>query len=79
MGLGGYDLGDEPPEWRDSGRGLAGAKDLGAVDIPSGQVLQRAAAGVFDSVRGGRWGPAGSEECRRMRAWMEVFSSAETT
>jgi hypothetical protein len=32
-----------------------------------------------NSVRGGRPGAAGSEACRRIRAWMEVFSSALIT
>lgn len=32
-----------------------------------------------NSVRGGLLGAAGREACRRIRAWMEVFSSALIT
>src|SRR5216683_5293429 len=34
VGLGGHDLGDEPPERLDSSRGLAPAEDLRAVHVP---------------------------------------------
>src|SRR5262249_54712513 len=47
-GLGGHDPGDEPAEWLDPGPWLAAAEDPGAVDVPGGQVLQRAAAGVLE-------------------------------
>src|SRR5258708_20238067 len=35
-GLGGLDLGDEPPEWPDAGGRLAAPQDLGARAVPGG-------------------------------------------
>jgi hypothetical protein len=47
VGLGGHDLGDQPIERLDPGGGFAAAEQAGVVDIPGGQVGQRAAALVL--------------------------------
>lgn len=60
-GFGGHDLGQEPVEGLDAGGGLAAAEDPGAVHVPGGQVLQRAAPGVLDLGAGRAPGAAGSE------------------
>jgi hypothetical protein len=46
-GLGGHDLGDQPIERLDAGGGLRAAEQAGMVDIPGGQVGQRAPAFVL--------------------------------
>ncbi len=43
----GHDLGDEALERRDAGRGLAAAEELGAMDVPGGQVGPGAPAVIF--------------------------------
>ena len=57
----------------------AAAEHLGAVHVPGCQVGQGAAADVLASTRVGWLGAGGVVACLRMRAWMEVFSSAEMT
>jgi hypothetical protein len=55
------------------------AENLGAMDIPCGQILQRSTTRVFVLDMGLAWnGPVGSVGCRR-RTWILNFSSALRT
>ena len=72
---GGHDLGDESAERLDPGRGLAAAEHFGAGHVPGGQVLQRAAAGVFElgaRPAGSRAGGSGPAAASRWRRWSSV-------
>ena len=70
VGLGGHDLLDEAAERHDPGLLLTAADQLAAVDVPSGQVAQRAAAVVVVLDAHRRPGPPGASAWQRRRAWM---------
>ena len=77
--LGGHHLLGQPGERRDPGGVLAPAGDLSAVDVPGGQVGQRAAAVIVVLDRIAWLCPGGRVGWQRHRAWIEVFSSAQIT
>ena len=80
VGLGGHDLLDEPPERLDPGLGLDAVEQVGVVDVPGGEVGERAAAAVFelDQRRAARTGRRRSS-WRRPSACSWDFSSAQMT
>jgi hypothetical protein len=69
---------DQAVERVDAGGGFAAAEHLGAVDVPGGQVGEPPRK-YSASTRSGLRGAGPVVGCLRMRAWMEVFSSAEIT
>jgi hypothetical protein len=75
-----HDLFYEAVEWLDAGGALAAAEEPGAMDIPGGNVRAGTGALVLVlSMRVQRPGAGGREGWMRMRAWMLVFSSADST
>ena len=77
--LGSHDLAHQPVEGLDASVRLAAPEEPGPVHVPGGEVLQRPTAPVLElDAHGpaGRWQQRGAT---RMRAWMLVFSSAEST
>ncbi len=75
----GHDLTDEPAEWLDAGSQLQASEEFGPVDVPGRDVGQRAAPFVLMLASIGCRELAATVAWHRMRAWMEVFSSAEIT
>ena len=79
VGLCRHHLGDEAAEGHDARLLLATPQDLGPVHVPGGQVLERAPRSYSNSTRMSRPGAGARLGWRRARAWVEVFSSEETT
>jgi hypothetical protein len=80
VGLLSHHLIYQPTEGLDPIFRFAAAKELGAMDIPGGQIGQRAPLRSYScSTRVFRPSSAGRVGLGRRRAWMEVFSSAEIT
>ena len=74
-----HDLVNQPLERGDTASALTTAKHLGAMPIEGSQVGLGAAAMVFMLDAHGRPRLGGQAGCLRTRAWMPVFSSAEST
>ena len=74
-----HDLFDEPVKGLDAGGVLAAAQAPGAMDIPGGTVRADTARWYSCSMRVQRPGTGGREGWMRMRAWILVFSSADST
>ena len=75
IGLLPHDLGDEATKGTDPGRGFAAAKDLGASDIPSGQIGPGTAPLIFvlhAHGAGGRWRHSGMDPAASLDAGLLV-------
>src|SRR5206468_12908908 len=81
VGLDAHELLDERIECDDPVLGGAAVEQLRAPGVPGGEVAQGAFAFVLvlDSLPALDAGRAGSVMCLRARAWIEGFSSQQTT
>jgi hypothetical protein len=81
VGLDGHELLDELVQRDDPVGGGAAVEQLGALDVPGGEVAERALAVVLvlDSLPAPDAGRGGQRGGLRARAWIEGFSSRQTT
>jgi hypothetical protein len=79
VGVLGHELRDELIERLDTVLGGAAVEDLGTPGVPGGQVAERALPLVLVLDPQALAGMPGSVSWSRLRAWIDGFSSAQTT